>query len=257
MSFAEELNALLALLRREIGRFLRIWQQTLLPPIITATLYFLIFGKVVGARIGEMGGVDYIAFIVPGLLMMSVITSAYNNVSFSLFSMKFQRSIEELMVSPISNWLLMFGFVSGGIARGLIVAALVSSVAYFFVDIEIYSVWGFIGALLLSSLFFSFIGFINALLAETFDHVNVVPSFILAPLIYLGGVFYSVRLLPEPWQSLSMINPIFYLVNMARYALLGVSDVPVYGSLLAIMAFTLLAGGTSYLMLVKGVGLKE
>lgn len=257
MSPLEQLLALRAFVLKEVGRFARLWQQTLLPPIITTTLYFLIFGNVIGRRVGEMQGIPYIDFIVPGLLVMSVITSAYANASFSLFSMKFQRSIEEMMVSPMPNYTLLAGFIFASIVRSLVTAGLVLIVAAFFVDLRLGSLPFTLGVLLLTSTFFAFAGFINGIFANEFDDVNVVPNFILTPLIYLGGVFYSVQLLPEPWQSISLINPIFYLVNIQRYAMLGVADVQVDWALAIICLFTLAAGAICMLLLHRGTGLKE
>ena len=257
MTPTEQLYALTAFMKREVGRFMRLWQQTLLPPMITTALYFLIFGNVIGSRIGQMNDIPYIDFIVPGLLAMSVITSSYANASFSLFSMKFQRSIEEMLVSPMPTYSLLAGFIASSVVRGLLVGALVIVVALFFVDLNPMHPLAMVAALVLTSCFFSFAGFLNALYAQHFDDVNVVPNFVLTPLIYLGGVFYSVSLLPEPWHTISLLNPIFYLVDMQRYAMLGVSEVNIFWTVGTIFTFTLLAGVTCYVLLARGSGLKE
>ena len=257
MNLAEQLTALRAFVLKEVGRFMRLWQQTLLPPMITTSLYFLIFGNIIGSRVGEMRGIPYIEFIVPGLLAMPVIIGSYTNASFSLFSMKFQHSIEEMVVSPMPNYVFLAGFILSSVVRGLLVGLLVLLVARFFVDFHIASPVIVIAALILSAAFFSFAGFINAIYAQHFDDVNVVPNFVLTPLIYLGGVFYSIDLLPEPWHSISLINPIFYLVNLQRYAMLGIADIPVGWSVLAIACGTLILAATCMWLLHRGTGLKE
>lgn len=257
MSFWENLNAVKAFWSREIGRFIRLWQQTLLPPIITTSLYFLIFGNIIGSRVGEMRDVPFITFILPGLVVMPVILGAYTNASFSLFSMKFQRSIEEIIVSPMNNAYVLAGFIVPSVVRGLIVGLLVALVSLFFVEWRPYSVLGMLGVLVLSACFFSCVGFINALYANHFDDVNIIPNFVLTPLIYLGGVFYSIQLLPEPWQTLSQFNPVFYLVNLQRYAMIGVSDAPIGMTLVAILVLTALALAACLVLLKRGTGIRE
>ncbi|GAA4648005.1 ABC transporter permease [Kistimonas scapharcae] len=210
---------------KEIRRFLRIWPQTLLPPAITMALYFVIFGNVIGSRIGEMGGFDYMTFVVPGLIMMSVITNSYSNVASSFFGNKFQRSVEELLVSPVPNWIILMGFVMGGVCRGLGVALIVTLLSLFFVDFQIYDISVTVLAIFLTATLFALGGFINALYAKSFDDIAIIPTFVLTPLTYLGGVFYSVKILPEFWQGLSQVNPILYQVNAFRYGLLGYSGV--------------------------------
>ncbi len=217
--------AFITILMKEIRRFMRIWTQTLLPPAITMTLYFIIFGSLIGSRIGEMSGISYMAFITPGLIMMSVINNAYSNVSSSFFSNKFQRSVEELLVAPLPNSVILAGFVLGGVARGLITGLIVTLVALFFTDILIFNFWILSSVVFLSSVLFSLAGFINALYATKFDDVSIVPTFLLTPLSYLGGVFFSTALLPEGWRIVSEFNPILYMVNGFRYGMLGVSDV--------------------------------
>ncbi|MBD2783439.1 ABC transporter permease [Xenorhabdus sp. DI] len=210
---------------KEVTRFGRIWVQTLLPPVITMSLYFVIFGNLVGSRIGEMGGVGYMQFIVPGLIMMSVITNSYANVSSSFFGAKFQRSIEEVLVAPVPTHIIIAGFVGGGVARGVCVGILVTLVSLLFVPLQIHS-WGMVViTLLATSILFSLAGLLNAIFAKTFDDISIIPTFVLTPLTYLGGVFYSLTLLPAFWQIVSKINPIVYMVSGFRYGFLGIMDV--------------------------------
>lgn len=245
------------IVRREVVRILRIWPQTLVPPAIMMTLYFVIFGNLIGSRIGEMGGYRYMEFIVPGLVMMSVITNSYANVVSSFFGSKFGRYVEELMVAPASSLVVLAGYVSGGMMRGLTVGAIVTGVALFFADLPIKHPFLTVLTLVLTAIVFSLAGFINAVFARKFDDVTIVPTFILTPLTYLGGVFYSVSLLPEFWQKVSMANPIFYMVNAFRYAILGVSDVPVGLALGMIVAFALLLGVVAWQLLERGIGLRS
>jgi ABC-2 type transport system permease protein len=222
---------------KEIRRFSRIWLQTLVPPAITIGLYFVIFGNLVGRRIGEMDGFQYMEFIVPGLIMMSVIQNSYSNVTSSFFSHKFQRSVEELLVSPVPNYVILTGFVVGGMARGLAVGAIVTIMSLFFADLNIQNPLITIAVILMTSIVFSLAGFINAVLANSFDDISIIPTFVLTPLIYLGGVFYSIQMLPPFWQIVSRINPIFYMVNTFRYGILGSSDVNVYLAFLILGVF--------------------
>jgi ABC-2 type transport system permease protein len=224
MTLNEQWIALITILRKEIKRFTRIWIQTLLPPAITMVLYFVIFGKLIGSRIGEMGGVSYIDFVAPGLIMMAVLTNAYANVSSSFFSAKFQRSVEELLVSPTPNYIILLGYVMGGVARGLAVGFIVTLVALCFTDLHIQHGWVTLFILLMTSIVFSLAGFINAIYANNFDDISIIPTFVLTPLTYLGGVFYSISLLPPVWQTISAVNPILHMVDAFRYGLLGVSD---------------------------------
>lgn len=224
-AFYANLVALKTIVRREVRRFVRIWPQTLLPACITTLLYFLIFGQLIGSRIGEMDGFPYLTYIVPGLIMMSVITNAYGNVVSSFFSTKFHRSIEELLVSPVSPHVIISGFVLGGICRGLCVAILVSSLSTLFIDWPLHHPGVMLLVVLLVAAIFSLGGFINAVFARNFDDISIVPTFILTPLTYLGGVFYSIHLLPLFWQGVSLINPILHMVNAFRYGMLGISDI--------------------------------
>lgn len=242
---------------KETTRILRIWAQTLVPPAITMTLYFIIFGNLVGSRIGQMGGMDYMSFIVPGLVMMSVITNSYGNMVSSFFGAKFGKHIEELLVSPLPNYIILAGYVAGSVTRGLLVGMIVLLISFLFSNIEIHSYWLTALVLVLTSIVFSLAGFINAIYARKFDDISLVPNFILTPLTYLGGVFYSISLLPEFWQNVSRINPILYMVNGFRYGMLGVSDVPVVHSLLIIGVFIVLLGSFSLVLLQRGVGLRN
>ena len=245
------------ILTKEIRRFTRIWPQTLLPPAITMALYFVIFGNLIGSRIGEMGGFRYIDYIVPGLIMMSVITNSYSNVASSFFSNKFQRSVEEMMVSPMPNWVILAGFVIGGAARGLGVGLIVTVVSLFFTHLDLHHPLLTLMVVIMTALLFSIGGFVNALLAKKFDDISIIPIFVLTPLTYLGGVFYSIDLLPEFWQNVTMINPILYMVNAFRYGILGISDIPVGGALVAIAIFIVAFWFLALWMLNRGKGIRS
>ncbi|MFA0811789.1 ABC transporter permease [Microbulbifer epialgicus] len=235
--------------RREVRRFMRIWPQTLVPPVITMSLYFVIFGSLIGSRIGDMGGFPYMEFVVPGLIMMSVITNSYANVVSSFYSAKFQRSVEELLVSPTPNWAVMAGYVLGGVARGLIVGLIVTLVAMFFTSLNVEHLGVTVAIVFLTAVLFSLAGYINAIYANSFDAISIIPTFVLTPLTYLGGVFYSIELLSPFWQGLSKLNPILYMVNSFRYGILGVSDINVAWAFLGVLVFiALLAGWGLYLM---------
>lgn len=246
-----------SIVRKEVSRFMRIWAQTLVPPAITMTLYFVIFGNLIGERIGPMGGFDYLQYIAPGLIMMAVITSSYANVVSSFFSAKFQKHIEEMLVAPISHGVLLAGYVTGGMVRGLIVGVVVTAVALAFTRLQVAHPGIMLLSVVLTSMLFALAGFTNGMVARSFDDTSVVPTFVLTPLTYLGGVFYSVELLPELWRGLSMANPILYMVNAFRYGVLGVSDV---SPALALGATALAALGMVVLnlwMLRRGVGIRS
>lgn len=251
-SIKNQLVAFNTILTKEIKRILRIWPQTLLPPVITMTLYFVIFGQMIGSRVGGMGGVDYMQFIVPGLIMMAVITNSYANVVSSFFSTKFHGNIDELLVSPVSKHTILFGYVAGGVFRGLIIALIVSVVALFFTKLAIAHLGVMILTILGTSVLFSLGGFINAIFARSFDDISIIPSFVLTPLTYLGGVFYSLDNLSPFWQNLSLLNPIVYMVNAFRYGILGHSDVNVGYSLVAILVFCVVFYVIAYQILVDG-----
>lgn len=242
---------------KECTRFLRIWVQTLVPPAITMTLYFIIFGSLIGKRIGTMDGFTYMEFIVPGLIMMSIITNSYSNVSSSFFSAKFQRNIEELLVSPVPTWVILLGFIGGGVARASLIGIIVTIVSMLFVDVNIHSFAAIVTTLLLTSTLFATAGLINGVYAKTFDDISVVPTFILTPLTYLGGVFYSLSLLPEFWQVVSSFNPIVYMVNGFRYGFLGASDIGIGTALTLLIFFNAIAFFVAYRLVDKGVGIRS
>jgi ABC-2 type transport system permease protein len=254
---SRNLIALQSILYKETNRFMRIWVQTLVPPAITMTLYFVIFGALVGSRIGDMGGFSYMEFIVPGLIMMSVITNSYSNVASSFFSAKFQRNVEELLVAPVPNYIIVLGYVGGGVARGILVGLIVSLLSLFFVDIKVHHLFILMSTVVLTATLFSLAGLINAIYAKTFDDISIIPTFVLTPLTYLGGVFYSLSLLPEFWQYVSQINPIVYMVNAFRYGFLGVSDVNLVFAFSVIISFILVFFSFAMYLINKGTGLRS
>jgi ABC-2 type transport system permease protein len=257
MSTRTQLVALFTLVRKEYHRVFRIWVQTIVPPAITTALYFLIFGKLIGGRIGKMDGYDYAQFIAPGLIMMQVITNAYGNVVSSFFSAKMQRHLEEMLVAPMSSWAIVLGHTFGGVVRGLAVAAAVTVVALFFTRLHVAHVLVTVSAVTLTAFVFSLGGLINAILAKNFDDVSIIPSFVLAPLSYLGGVFYSISLLPEFAQKLSLLNPILYMVNAFRYGMLGVSDIDIGVAYAIILAFAAALFVLSMIMIRRGTGIRS
>ncbi|AFM33066.1 MULTISPECIES: ABC transporter permease [Pseudomonadaceae] len=251
------LVALQTIVQREIRRYTRIWPQTLLPPAITMVLYFVIFGSLIGARIGDMDGFSYMDYIVPGLIMMSVITNSYSNVVSSFFSTKFQRSIEELLVSPVSPHVIVIGFALGGITRGLAVAVIVTLLSMFFTDLQVHHLGVTVLVITLTASIFALGGFINAVFARNFDDISIIPTFVLTPLTYLGGVFYSINLLSPFWQTLSLANPVLHMVNAFRYGILGVSDIRIGVAI----SFMLVAVAALYLvsvgLLKSGRGMRQ
>ncbi len=257
MNVQEQLIAFTTIVRKEIKRFMRIWTQTLVPPVITITLYFVIFGNLIGQRIGTMAGVGYMEFVVPGLIMMAVITSSYSNVVSSFYGAKFQHFVEEMLVSPTPNYVIILGYVMGGVARGLGVGLIVTVVALFFTELSIVNLSITVAIVILTALFFSIAGFINAVYANSFDDISIVPTFVLTPLIYLGGVFYSTDLLPDFWAGVSRINPILYIVNAFRYGVLGISDVDVIWAFVMITLFIISAFLFSLYLLSSGKGLRQ
>ncbi|MDD9858473.1 MAG: ABC transporter permease [Gammaproteobacteria bacterium] len=257
MNWAGIRTAYATILRKEVHRFMRIWQQTLLPPVMTTSLYFVIFGNLIGPRIGSMDGHRYIDFIVPGLILMSVITNAYANVSSSFFSAKFQRSIEELQVSPTPNSVILLGYVSGGVVRGVLVGLIVAAVSLLFGQLSVHSYPVMASVIVLTAVLFSLGGFLNGVFARTFDDVSIVPNFILTPLTYLGGIFYSIKLLPEFWQVVSHINPILYMINAFRYGFLGITDIRLGVSYALITLFTVGLFAVNLKLLNKGHGIRE
>jgi ABC-2 type transport system permease protein len=257
MNIALNLVAMQPIVRKEVVRVLRIWIQTVVPPAITMTLYFIIFGNLIGRRIGTMDGFDYMQYIAPGLIMMSVITNSYGNVVSSFFGAKFGRHIEEMLVSPMSNATIVIGHVAGGVLRGMLVGVLVTIIALFFTRLEVQHPFVTISIVLLSSIVFSLAGLINAIFAKKFDDISIVPTFVLTPLTYLGGVFYSISLLPEFWQTVSLANPILYMVNAFRYGILGTSDINIEVAYGILLVFVVVLFTACVQLLNRGVGIRE
>ena len=257
MNLQQQWIAYTTIVRREVTRFMRIWMQTILPPVITMSLYFVIFGELIGPRIGTMDGYTYIDYIVPGLIMLSVITNSYANVVSSFYSSKFQKNIEEMLVSPVSKIVIIAGFITGGVCRGLLVGIVVTAVALTFTDLTIHNYSVTITVVLLTSLLFSLAGLINGIFANSFDDISIVPTFVLTPLTYLGGVFYSVSLLTPFWQAVSLGNPILYMVNAFRYGILGTSDITLFVSYALLLAFVTALFVGCWFLFEKGVGVKN
>ncbi|MGQ7957859.1 ABC transporter permease [Pseudomonas sp. SP16.1] len=255
--FAANLVALRTIVQREVRRFLRIWPQTLLPPAITMVLYFVIFGNLIGRQIGDMGGFSYMEYIVPGLIMMSVITNSYGNVVSSFFGSKFQRNVEELLVSPVSPHTILVGFVVGGVLRGLAVGFIVTLLSLFFTHLQVHHLGVTVLVVLLTATIFSLGGFVNAVFARNFDDISIIPTFVLTPLTYLGGVFYSISLLPPFWQTVSMGNPILHMVNAFRYGILGVSDIRIGVAIGFMLMATAVLYGLCIRLLVSGRGMRQ
>jgi len=242
---------------KEIRRFTRIWPQTLLPPAITTSLYFMIFGRLIGDRIGDINGVSYMDYIVPGIILMSVISHSYANVVSSFYSTKFQRHIEELLVAPVPNWVILLGYVCGGVARGVLVGVVVTGISLLFTEIKVNNLLVTISVYFLTATLFALAGFINAVFADSFDDISIIPNFVLTPLSYLGGVFYSVSMLPGIWQTIAQANPILYMINAFRYGLIGVSDIEIEIAFAITAGFILFLTLLSLLLLHKGVGIKN
>jgi ABC-2 type transport system permease protein len=257
MNNQEKWIAFMTIVRREVRRFMRIWPQTLVPPVITIVLYFVIFGKLIGSRIGEMSALPYIQFVAPGLIMMSIITNSYSNVVSSFFGSKFQSNIEELLVSPTPNWIILVGYVVGGMARGLGVGLIVTVLSLYFAGFTLHSLSITLAIVLMTSLMFSLAGLINAIFANSFDDISIIPTFVLTPLIYLGGVFYSIDLLGEFWKSVSLFNPILYMVNAFRYGMVGITDIDIGWSFLMVSLFSLILFAVALLLLEKGSRLRN
>lgn len=257
MNIALNLIAMRTIVRKEIVRVLRIWVQTIVPPAITVTLYFIIFGRLIGSRIGSMDGFDYMQYIAPGLIMMSVITNSYGNVVSSFFGAKFGRHVEEMLVSPMANASIVIGHVAGGVLRGILVGALVTIIALFFTDLSVQHPLITISIVLLSSIVFSLAGFINAVFARKFDDISIIPTFVLTPLTYLGGVFYSISLLPDFWQKVSLANPILYMVNAFRYGILGVADISIVVAYSILIVFITVLFIICLTLMRRGVGIRE
>ena len=245
------------IVHKEVVRVARIWIQTIVPPAITMTLYFIIFGNLIGSRIGQMGGYNYMQFIAPGLIMMSVITNSYGNVVSSFFGAKFGRHIEEMLVSPLSNATIIIGHVAGGVMRGLFVGAVVAAIALGFTELHVQHPFITISMVALTATVFSLAGFINAVFARKFDDISIIPTFVLTPLTYLGGVFYSIALLPDFWQKVSLANPILYMVNAFRYGILGSSDIEIGFAYFIVFGFIALLFTASMVLMHRGTGIRE
>ena len=256
MNLAEIFNTFNAIFYKEVYRYIRLWKQTLLPPVITMGLYYAIFGTLIGPRIGEMQGFDYMAFIVPGLVMLSIITNSYGNVVSSFYGNKFQRSLEEILVSPTPTLIIFLSFCISSSLRGILVGIIVTIVSLFFTDLQIYSISTVVAVSVLTSFMFSAMGMINAIYARSFDDITIIPSFVLTPLTYLGGIFYSIELLPEFWQKVSLLNPILYMVNAYRYGILGISDISLPYAFSIIIVFTVLVSAVCLFLLHKGIGIR-
>ena len=245
------------IVRKEVTRILRIWGQTIVPPAITMTLYFIIFGELIGRRIGDMGGFSYMQYIVPGLVIMSVITNSYGNMVSSFFGAKFGKHSEELLIAPLPNWVILAGYVTGALTRGLMVGLVVMGVSLFFTRIEVQHPFIMLSVLLLTAIVFALAGMVNAIFAQKFDDIAIIPTFVLAPLTYLGGVFYSISLLPEFWQNVSVFNPILYMVNGFRLGMLGVSDVSLGMTYGVILVAGALLFAWCLVLLHRGTGLRS
>ena len=257
LSLNYKMTAFKTIVWKEVRRWLRIWVQTLVPPVITISLYFVIFGNLIGNRIGEMGGYTYMEFIVPGLIMMAVINNSYANVVSSFFSQKYQRSIEELLVSPVPNYVILSGFVIGGVARGLAIGVIATFMSLFFSGLHMHNLFITLMVVMMSSIVFSLGGFINAIYANKFDDITIIPTFVLTPLIYLGGVFYSIELLPDFWRAVSKLNPIFYMVNAFRYGIAGISDINIIWAFAMVGLFSLTLFLVALNLLEKGARLRS
>lgn len=248
------------MIRKDVVRMFRIWVQTFLPSAITSSLYFLVFGTVLGSRIGEMQGVDYMTFVVPGLVMLAIVTTSYANTSFTFFSSKFfMRNIEEILVSPTPPWVMIAGFVGGGVVRGVITGALVLLISVFFtgLSLSIHNLLIILAFAILTCLVFALAGLINGIYAKTIDGINIVPTFVLTPLVYLGGIFYSVHALPSWWQAITYANPLFYLINGFRYGFLGITDVPLSLSVGILVGMIAILIALNWYFIRTGLGLKQ
>jgi|TARA_B110000003_G_scaffold146923_1_gene147923 ABC-2 type transport system permease protein len=257
MNISLNLVAFYTIVRKEVLRVLRIWIQTIVPPAITMTLYFVIFGNLIGTRIGVMGGYSYMQFIAPGIIMMSVITNSYGNVVSSFFGAKYGGYIDEMLISPMSNATIILGHIAGGVLRGLLVGGMVTIIALSFTNLELKFPLITFSMVLLSSIVFALAGFINALFAKKFDDIAIIPTFVITPLTYLGGVFYSISLLPEFWQNASKFNPILYMVNAFRYGILGTSDIQISYAYIVVITFVIILFSLSLILLNRGVGIRD
>ena len=256
MKLSQQWVAFKTIMIREFLRFIRIWVQTIIPPVITMSLYFIIFGQLIGSQIGDIDGYRYMDYIVPGLILMAVITNSYANVVSSFFGSKFHKNIEEMLISPLPNYIILAGYISGGVARGVTVGTAVTAVSMFFSDFQIHSLVVTLTVFVLTSILFSIAGLINATYARSFDDITIIPTFILTPLTYLGGIFYSIKMLPEFWQTVSLGNPILYMINAFRFGLLGVSDIEISTAFIIILGFIVVLFTFALNLVNRGVGIK-
>lgn len=257
MTPRRQLTAYYTMLRNDFVRIIRIWSQTLLPPIVTTSLYFIVFGTFIGSQLAPIHGLSYIQFIVPGLIMMSVITSSYMNTVSTFYFAKWTRTLDEVLVSPMPEWLVILGFVSGGVMRGLMVGVLVGIVALFFTHLAIFNIGALVLALVLTSVLFSLAGLVNGAFAKSFDGISIVPTFVLTPLTYLGGIFYSIQQFPPFWQKVSLLNPILYMVNAFRWGFFGVSDISIYTCFAVLGAFMVIFVFVLLFLFRRGIGVKN
>ena len=257
INFRTNYIALITIIRREFLRFIRIWVQTLTPPAISALLYIIIFGTLIGSQMPQIQGYQYIEYITPGIIMMSVITNSYSNVVSSFYSAKFQRNVEELLAAPIANITILAGFVFGGVTRGLLVGSIVTAVVLLFTDIHIHHIGVILSVVFLTSVVFSIAGFINAVFAKSFDDISIIPNFVLTPLTYFGGVFYSINILPPTWKTISLFNPVLYMVDGFRYGILGISDTSMIHTFAIILMFITVFGIIALTLLRRGIGIKN
>ncbi|QJC35908.1 ABC transporter permease [Enterobacteriaceae endosymbiont of Donacia sparganii] len=251
------LIALYTISKKEINRFMRIWIQTLIPPIITISLYFIIFGNLINLHIDKILGFSYIQFIIPGLIMMSIINNSYSNVASSFFGAKFQHYIEELLIAPVPTNIIILGYISGGIIRSIIICITLTLISAFFISLHIYSWIFFIIIVILTSILFSIAGLLNAIFAKNFDDISFIPTFILTPLTYLGGVFYSTSILPIFWQQLLKINPIYYIISGFRYSFLGIHTISLFLTINFLIIFIIILYILTFILLEKGIGIRN
>lgn len=257
MTLSQQFTAFRTIVVKEILRFSRIWVQTLVPAVITTSLYFLIFGNLIGSQLKAIHGFSYVDYIVPGIILMSVITNAYGNVVSSFYGHKFQHHVEEMLVSPMPNFVLLAGFVVGGVARGIVVGSVVTTIAMFFTDLHFEHSLVTIAVVLLTAILFSLAGFVNAVYANSFDDISIIPTFVLTPLTYLGGIFFSIEMLSGFWQNIALFNPILYMINAMRYGMLGISDINITTAFIIIILFALTLFWFCLYLLRNGIGLRQ
>lgn len=256
MRLSQQYVAFSTILTKEFLRFIRIWIQTVLPAAITTGLYFIIFGNLIGSQLSDIGGLTYMEYIVPGIILMAIINNSYANVVSSFYGAKFQRHVEEMLISPMPNYLIVLGYAAGGMARGLVVGLAVTAVSIIFAEPQLHHLLVTLYVVLMTSLLFALGGFVNAVYAKSFDDISIIPTFVLTPLTYLGGIFYSIDMLPQFWQNVSLINPILYMINAMRYGMLGVSDIEISVALLIITGFVVVLYLFCLYLLNKGVGIR-